>query len=376
MTTRLGQLLLKEEQLTPAQLEEALQNQVIFGGKLGTNLVEMGLLAEGDLARFLSKKMRVPVADPQALMSAPRDVIDLIPGKLAAKHKVVPLSREKRRLVLAMADPADLQAIDEIAFQTGFVIRPVLATELRIVQALETHYGIERQRRYIRTDKEPSPAGAPSAAEAPSPTELASADTWFEALEDIEELTEVVEIEPEAPSDSAALASNLLATESGKRFTMDSISKTLAEAEDREDIAEAVSSYLGQEFPHSALFLARDGFALGWKGMSGGAPIDDLAHLQVPLDEPSILQTVSESQSYYLGPLQRSPFNSMLLQCLGDSVPESALALPLRLKNRLVALIYVDGPNLDQRLFEVQKLTAKATMAFEILILKNKMLAM
>ncbi|MEJ2700199.1 MAG: hypothetical protein P8Z70_11145, partial [Desulfuromonadales bacterium] len=153
MALKLGEMLIREGLLTSAQLEEALKYQVIFGGKLGTNLIEMGLVEENALARVLSRKLGVPCAEESELMKIPSEVIKLIPKDIAAKYKVIPLRLENRRLTLVMADPDDLKAIDEIAFRTGFLVRPALTPEVRLVLALEKYYEIPRGIRYINAAK-------------------------------------------------------------------------------------------------------------------------------------------------------------------------------------------------------------------------------
>ncbi|MDO9080123.1 MAG: hypothetical protein Q7U44_04930, partial [Desulfuromonadales bacterium] len=97
-----------------------------------------------------------------------------------------------------------------------------------------------------------------------------------------------------------------------------------------------------------------------------------------PLDEPSILKTVAETSSFLLGPIPRTPFNSMFLQEIGGRVPQTALLVPLLMMGRVVGIIYVDGKGeeLAEKLFELQKITIKAAMAFEILVLKNKIVSM
>ena len=167
MALKLGEMLIREGLLTSAQLEEALKYQVIFGGKLGTNLIEMGLVEENALARVLSRKLGVPCAEESELMRIPPEVIKLIPKDIAARYKVIPLRLENRRLTLVMADPTDLKAIDEIAFRTGFLVRPALTPEVRLILALEKYYDIERGIRYINAAKKSS--ASPAHRPAPPP---------------------------------------------------------------------------------------------------------------------------------------------------------------------------------------------------------------
>ena len=154
MAEKLGELLIRKNLLTQAQLEEALQAQVIFGGKLGTVLIEMGLITEDTLAEILAQLISIPCAKPGQLQNIPEDVIKIISAELAEKHKVMPVSVSGKKLTLAMAEPHKLQAIDEISFRTGYIIRPILALEVRLVFALENYYGIRRTMRYIAPPKQ------------------------------------------------------------------------------------------------------------------------------------------------------------------------------------------------------------------------------
>lgn len=153
MTIKLGEFLVKKNLLSKAQLEEALQGQVIFGGKLGTILIEMGLISEEALADILSQQLSIPCARPGDLQNIPPQVIATIGRDLAEKHKAVPVALNGRKLTLAMAEPHNLKAIDEISFRTGYIIRPILALEVRLVFALETYYDVKRTMRYIAPPK-------------------------------------------------------------------------------------------------------------------------------------------------------------------------------------------------------------------------------
>lgn len=378
MTLRLGEILVQEGLLTAAQLDEALKCQVIFGGRLGTNLIEMGFLAEGDIARALSKKLGVPFAPPEIFTNIPSQVIQAVPREIVEKYRVVPVRLEQRRLTLAMADPANLKATDEIAFRTGFVIKPVITPEIRLVLALEKYYQIERGLRYIQTGLKKGGLRPPPKREA------AAKKSAPPAPQPQPEIRKPAP--PSAPSvrrpQGGVAAEEIFPSETGGEasptlpVTLEMVSHRLTEAGDREDIADILMDYLGQEFVRGGLFLVRGACAMGWKAVAKGRVLSGFDQLEIPLDEPSAIKTIAESKSYYLGPLSRSPFNALMLQAFGKSVPDAALLVPLILMGRVVGILYVDGKNtnLGERLFDLQKLTSKAAMAFEILILKNKIL--
>jgi MshEN domain len=361
MAIKIGELLVREKLITLAQLEEALKSQVIFGGRLGTNLIEMGLLEENDIARMLSKKLGVPFLDPPSLMmNIPTDVLAVIPKEYAAKYQIIPLRLDGRRLTLGMVNPAALKIIDEIAFLTSCVIRPVVVPEVRIVLALEKHYKIERKLRYIHSKN----LIEEKVVVAKEPEAQVSDDAWFEEIEEQDSKEQPKPVDAQAQAEFIA------------RYTVDHISKKLADAKDRDDIADTLVHYLGQTLVSGAMFLIRSDIAMGWKAVLHQKPVPGFDLLQIPLNEPSILKTVAESQNYYLGPIPRTPFNSMILQEFGGRVPKMVLLIPLVMMGRTVGIIYADGEGhpIGEDLSELQKLATKAVMAFEILILKNKIL--
>ncbi|HKN47252.1 MAG TPA: hypothetical protein VJ144_04690, partial [Candidatus Polarisedimenticolia bacterium] len=128
--------------ISQEQLARALQNQSFFGGRLGNSLIKLGFLDEDTLGEYLADVSRSRYAPPQRLESIPRELIAAVPARLAARYRIVPIAIRGRKLHLAMRDPKDLIALDEIAFLTGLAIEPYVATEFRIVRAIEQYYGI------------------------------------------------------------------------------------------------------------------------------------------------------------------------------------------------------------------------------------------
>ncbi|HLB25138.1 MAG TPA: hypothetical protein VJM83_02295, partial [Nitrospirota bacterium] len=146
---RLGEAMVKEGLITGDLLARALERQIIFGGRLGTNLVEMGAISEENLARFLGKVLNVPYAGPENFEDVPQEVLEAVPAELAAKYTVFPIKKERSRLHLAMKDPNDMARIDELQFALGANVSGYIASEIRIVYALEKYYGVKRDLRYI-----------------------------------------------------------------------------------------------------------------------------------------------------------------------------------------------------------------------------------
>jgi type IV pilus assembly protein PilB len=140
MSGKLGELLIRENLITQAQLEQALEHQKQHGGRLGTSVVDLGFLAPDQITAVLSRQYGIPSINLEYFESDP-SVIRLIPMETALKYQVMPLSRVGSSLTLAMADPANVYAMDDIKFMTGFNIEPVVASEMSIAEAIKKNYG-------------------------------------------------------------------------------------------------------------------------------------------------------------------------------------------------------------------------------------------
>jgi len=136
---RLGQMLVKANLITPEQLDAALKEQKVSGGRLGSILARLGYINEDAIAAFLSRQYGVPAVDLASVKIDPA-VIRLVPADVANKHLLIPLSRNGSTLTVAMANPSDIFAIDDIRFMTGYDVTPVVAPETAIRNALNRYY--------------------------------------------------------------------------------------------------------------------------------------------------------------------------------------------------------------------------------------------
>jgi type IV pilus assembly protein PilB len=139
MPVRIGELLLKEKRITPDQLQQALNHQKANGGKLGHNLVTMGLVKDEEITALLSRQYGVPSINLTQFEIDP-GVIKLIPADTAQKYQIVPLSRAGATLTIAMTDPTNVFAMDDIKFMTGYNVEPVVASEVAVVEAIQKYY--------------------------------------------------------------------------------------------------------------------------------------------------------------------------------------------------------------------------------------------
>jgi len=184
MPVRIGELLLKEKRVTPEQLQEALNYQKASGGKLGHNLVKLGYVKDEEITALLSKQYGVPSINLSEFDIDPL-VIKLIPGETAQKYQIIPVSRSGAMLTIAMTDPTNVFAMDDIKFMTGYNVEPVVASEAAVLEALGKYYSMK-----------PAAAAGPAG---PSALEVATkaleelpqieAGGDVEVLEDLEEIS-------------------------------------------------------------------------------------------------------------------------------------------------------------------------------------------
>ncbi len=144
MSAKLGEILVRENLLTPQQLREALDYQREHGGRLGFNLVKLGLVSDDMITAVLSRQYGVPSVNLE-LFDIEDTVLRLIPRDVAEKYSVLPLSRVGATLTLAMVDPTNVFAMDDIKFMTGLNIEPVVVSEASVQDAISSYYTHSRE---------------------------------------------------------------------------------------------------------------------------------------------------------------------------------------------------------------------------------------
>src|SRR5689334_13551051 len=139
MPVRIGELLLKEKRISAEQLQEALNYQRTNGGKLGANLVKLGYVKDEEITALLSKQYGVPSIALNQFEIDPA-VIKLVPAETARKYQIVPLSRAGATLTIAMTDPTNVFAMDDVKFMTGYNVEPVVASETAVTDSIDKYY--------------------------------------------------------------------------------------------------------------------------------------------------------------------------------------------------------------------------------------------
>ncbi len=319
---RLGEILVKEGLITREHLKLALDRQVIFGGRIGTNIVELGILTEDEFTKFLSNHLKLPMVESSKLTNIDEETIKAISKEMAEKYKAIPFKKDKNRLHVAMLDPKNVSFVDEFRFVSGFDIIPHVASELRILYALEKYYNVKRDLRYI---------------------------SIFDRFEEDKQIT---------PSDSEELTR---------------MKDAFANVKEKEDIAGLLISEAQKIAKRIGLFVIKGNAISGWK--SKGL---NLEGFDINLAIPSIFNDVLSRKAYYRGPILKIPGNDELIK-ITSGTPQDCVAIPISIRERTIAVLYADNGNdavLDANINYLHKLTAIASLAFELLILRKKIMDM
>lgn len=387
MAERLGEMLLQEGALTATQLEEALSAQSIYGGRIGTNLLEMGLVSEDELGRLLNQKLGVPCVTAASLESVPVSVIEALPAELARRFRVVPVAQEGRKLVVAMADPADFQAVEELGFATGFVIVPRVCPELRLSVALEHYYGIKRALRYI-----PMPEGARTTAARKTLASLAGRDASppeasaaaQNAPAPLRQDADQLESEPGEPGAGSGPGSagktafidggTASARRHGIEAVMEALSRRFVAATGEVEVVTVLMSYLAEEFDRAGFFSLKCGAAQGVQAVAEGANVSQFGGWLANLDQADLIKQVLCEKEPYLGMLPGCCPEERIQAKIGGRTGSPVLLLPLVVEGTSVAFLVVEDEKgrLAPGLFDLRRVVAKAELAFEMLGLKKR----
>jgi hypothetical protein len=324
MAMKLGEALVKGSLITKEHLRLALERQVIFGGRIGTNLVELKAIKETDLVSFLSKYLKVPAVEPSKLVSIDAETISCISREMSEKYKVVPFRKERNRLHVALLDPRSMAAVDELRFITGYDIIPYVTSELRLLYALEKYYGLERDLRYISIFGK-------------------DGEQAEEKPKDVEE-------------DKKQLAK---------------VKEEFANAKDRDEIIGLLLNETKKISSRAAIFILKGDRVAGWKARGMNAE-----NLEFKIEPASIFTEVMNKTSYYRGPLLKIPGNTPLISILSGT-PQDCCLIPIKLRDRIIAFLYVDNGNnsvLDAGLNYIHTMVTMASYSFEIAIIRKKIL--
>ena len=368
---KLTQYLIDKGYVTEDQCSEALQRQVVFGGRIGTNLLELFYINDEQLLEALSYAHHTTIADPEKLKAITHDIVDLIPEDLARKHKVVPFEASKGRIHLAMIDPTDMEAADEISFITGMVIKPFVTTETKMGFLLEKFYRVQRERRFISLPEE----------------EQKRRREWEEKKKQLEEeKAAALKKEKEAVAENApglnesGQALRREESETEPQFdltTFEGSSQKLAQAKNRDEIAGTLLSFANFSLERAALFIIKGDQVQGWKAGGVWKKPEHIEKIHFSFHEPTLFHDVAESRKPYKGPLLEIDIHKKIITALGAPYPKEVMVFPMAIRKKVFCVLYGDNAISNdslEELQEIQKIALKASLAFEVSILKAKIL--
>jgi len=398
---KIGEVLVREGHLNQEGLEEALDWQVLYGGRLGTNLLELKLVEEEQLARALGKQLGAEVAwGPLALDPA---LVPAIPKHIADRHEMVPWKLEKRRIKVLCCE-IKVNELDQLSYKTGRTCVPVIAPEFRVYQLLRAHYQATRQMRALdfgvvpeegraQRRKRKEKGGGRSVEPAPELIDEAAFNEIYNQVIQGHETAAAAAAQPvqppaaeeeqleslpddailgELPADAVVTepmqqvaAAHLQQEEPLKEVSWDDVPapspppsrdespldfqralQALAGVSDRDAIAHIVLRASRSKAARALLLQVQGGVALGWDGLGEGT--ENARQVALPLSSESAFSLVVRTRSHYMGPLQKTPANIRFLATLGKKVPLSSLIFPVLHKGRVSYMLYLDNGHRQQ----------------------------
>ncbi len=393
-TDPIGRLLLDHGWITAEQLATALNRQQVLGGRLGTSLLEMGAVSEDLLVKTLAEQSALPLADIDELRAIPQEVIDLLPAKVAIRHRVVPFRAGRGRVALAVQQEPEIPILDELAFVLGRRAVIHIANEARIHEALERHYGHECPLRFSQLldglNRSRDQRGLEPTEEAPAPAAAAAAPPAAAAQRRARTVAlggpqahAAAPPPPAARPTSVPLSPDEMKSlrrprgdDRIKPLSQDGAQRALQAARSAEDIGHAMLGFLGQEFLRLLVFRVGKGRVRGWMGRSPALDEYGFRNWAVGFDEPSVFLNLRQGAEFFLGRLPAMPAHQRLLKCWRGALDTECAVFPVKVRSRLVCAVYGDRDSLGLAGLDVQsiqRLTGKAAIAFEMLLMQRKL---
>ncbi|RMH38009.1 MAG: hypothetical protein D6689_20260 [Deltaproteobacteria bacterium] len=373
---RLGEILHADGLASDAAIASALRSQAALGGRIGTNLIELGAVTGDQVANALAQQKGVPAARRKHLDAVDRSLLRLVPRHIAERHSAIPIgiaTRYGRELVVAFLDPDDIAAVDEVGFAAGMPVRPSVAPEYYIIQYLDRLYGIP-PRRFLRSPQvaaldaalDPADAGGRTAARPAAPPATPAAAPRLPPLEPVlaappptppgdaspgpapasGRLSTVdagwddlpVDLPPPAPP-AAAIAPPRAAP---SLLSADDALAVLATADDRDAVGAAIVGYLRMTFGCGAVLICKQDAALGWLGSFPEVDADLIESIAIPLSAPSAFQRAYAARAPFAGrpPADGDDVQRRLWKLLRCPPPAEVIVVPVVIGTRVVNLVY------------------------------------
>jgi nitroreductase len=369
---RLGEILLDRGAIAISELHTGLEACHYSGGRLGTQLLKFGFVDEHALLDALSEQLGVPSVSSAVLRRAPDSLRRMIPLHVARRIQVVVFEKKEGNLSVAMTTPRSPGAIEEVVSYLGLDIQPHVATEVGILTALAE----------IK-EEEPTPAKP----EAPASGFVGGRDEWDRLWTPPKmRSADLLRAGRGREGGAAQLASTYpgLAPvpESTRPVASDPLDdevyrQLLGEVTHRDEVGELLLRRATVFLDRCYLLAVHSGKVVGWQAKGAGVVVDDVQSFAFQQNAPSVLSQVNGMDEFW-GPLPPGEINDGLKKILGDPEAVEIGAFPVLVKNRTVAYLVGDAPGHIVSEADRKKLVdavQKASLAFEVLILRKKITA-
>jgi hypothetical protein len=365
---RLGEILLDRGVLEMGELHTALEGCRRDGGRLGTHLLRLGYVDERPLLEALSEQLGVPYVPSTMLEPRSADLRTTVPMELQARAFAVPFSKTSRSLDVAMVNPNDAEAMDELASVSGLRINPYVATETAIRAAVgEPPTTVDEHDLRRPGGARPDFAGwealwSPSRVE---PSTLASVPKVLSARRGLS-IASFPELKP--------ILGGVGQTAETALETLEGLSEQLQWVRHRDDVGRLFVEFAGTLFERAVVVAVHKEAANGWLGVGEGLALEDVQSLVLPIAETHVLHNLMVSGGQrYVGPLGEN--EAALQSVLRIGATEAVAVVPVRVRDRAVMFVFGAGQVTAGSVAQAVSAAKMCGLAFEILILRNKLRA-
>jgi len=404
--TEFGEWLVTQGLLRDDGLRRALEIHKATEARFDSVLLDLGLIHESTLLEALGRFHKTRTISRSELSQIGASVARMVSPRIATRLRIVPFRLEGKTLSVAALDPGDLLVEDELGLITGCLIASYVTLEVRLIEVLHRLYGVPLSTQYQslirRADAKPR---MPDRATSVTPTQSRTApvpnddatqtqrrrpgdrprrhETYREPLEMSDEdlhlfpsmRQEIEGIAAAAPVHQPVGALEPPAADLSPEERLAATALALQNAEMREDIGDAVLGFCAPLFRRRMMAVVRGDTVMGWRGEGDGVDPEKVRAISIPLTEPSVFVGLNQGTDFWLGPLPEMPHNMDIVTGLGGVTPKECVILPVRVRSKTVCFLYCD--NVDDgvaglAMADLRRLAAKASLAFQVYLMKSK----
>jgi hypothetical protein len=363
---RLGEILVQLGMLTPEQLKAVLASRdlIVVGSRIGTQIVERGLLDTDQISEALGRQLRVAAALQRHFDKADPAVVAMLKPNLAARYLAIPLVAARsgvKRIVVAMATPQDMMVVDDVSFALGARVEPMISAELAIARNLKRFYGIDVNLTKLTR---------------PEQTLVTPARSNTRELP-------MIPPDPSRPFSTAAPLAEpepmpSLAPPLNAAVTLEDAVHRLSVAEHRDQIVDILIDFMLPRFGCGIVFRLRGADAQAWHGYAPGIDARAIETIGFPLSMPSVFRTARDRAAAFRGspPADGAHLHAQIWKYLRCQPPAEVLVIPILIAERVIVLVYAHAANGGalplNAVQEMQAMCNAASSSFVRLIQQSK----